>query len=444
VVFGRPTYTTAKFHAYLKAPLTEFSNLGLSAVKDKPGTTALYFQRSAGTYVAISLADDERARLLELQVREIWDQATLAFRNWQQHLGPKGLMELSPSAFERLVTSQFESVGAKARHTGKTGDGGVDAEFTYLERLYIVQCKRFTSPVGPGPVRELLGTALLRGAVMGFLVSTSGFTQAARTSAKGQPVRLLGPNDLAALDRSMFDPERPAEPSRLAASEGGTSLPRVVWPTPQNALRLKNSPSTPQFAQLPLATRNQAMLRGLRHGLETWVFGLVVLALVLWFTTHRLDLVLAPLPILLALTTVWGTRSYRHEEARRGPTCLSCRHAAQNHRLATFSPNRMRLSCVASCKCDHLLPDPAKSSGPQPDLKALLYLAVPKDQPAVPGRVVAIERSVEQGEQGWRQIIELPLAWGHALFTDSGASKFARYRYRFRQRQEPGTVGRSA
>lgn len=111
---------------------------------------------------------------------------------------------VSPHRFELAVTEQLRRLGAEVRHVGQTGDGGVDVEAKYNGEVLVVQCKRFDRPVGSPAVRDLIGTVYMQKARLGLLVSISGFSDAARQAAVGQPVVLLAAHELAAA-RSLSD-----------------------------------------------------------------------------------------------------------------------------------------------------------------------------------------------------------------------------------------------
>lgn len=105
---------------------------------------------------------------------------------------------ISPRRFELAVTEQLRRLGAEVRHVGQTGDGGVDVEAKYNGDVVVVQCKRFDRPVGSPALRDLVGTVYMQKARLGVLVSISGFSDAARQAAVGQPVVLLTAHELAA------------------------------------------------------------------------------------------------------------------------------------------------------------------------------------------------------------------------------------------------------
>lgn len=106
------------------------------------------------------------------------------------------LDRLSGVEFEKVITSMFACMGFRAEMTRATGDGGIDI-VAHLDKpivggRYLIQCKRFTGPVGAPIVREFYGAVQAdRMAVKGILITTSGFTDQAREFAETLPIELI-------------------------------------------------------------------------------------------------------------------------------------------------------------------------------------------------------------------------------------------------------------
>ena len=79
--------------------------------------------------------------------------------------------------FEREVAHVFERMGYKARVTPKSGDGGIDIILEKDACRFAVQCKHHSKPVGPSPVRELMGVVASQRFDGGIFVSLNGFSQ---------------------------------------------------------------------------------------------------------------------------------------------------------------------------------------------------------------------------------------------------------------------------
>ena len=98
--------------------------------------------------------------------------------------------------FEELVGDVFQRIGYRIEMTKKSRDGGVDLFLLSGtgDRLGIVQCKRYRQDrrVGISVISELLGTQLVFDVKTAILVTTSTFTQPARSRALAPGVRRHG------------------------------------------------------------------------------------------------------------------------------------------------------------------------------------------------------------------------------------------------------------
>lgn len=127
-----------------------------------------------------------------------WWQAS---RRWRAQLAHGGwpalaldrVMELSPGDFEDYVAQRiFARQGYSVENTPDVKDGGVDILITDAHgRRAVVQCKRYRGTVGEGVVRDLYGTMIHNDALMAYLVTTGGISDAARRWALGKPIGLI-------------------------------------------------------------------------------------------------------------------------------------------------------------------------------------------------------------------------------------------------------------
>jgi hypothetical protein len=117
----------------------------------------------------------------------------------------QALIALDPTDFELFVVRVLTELGFEVEHTGRTNDGGVDAEAVLsMEGLTSVstkvQAKRWSHPVPGRVVRELRGA--LRVDERGLIVTTAEFTQGAALEATAEgktKIGLLGGNALVRL-----------------------------------------------------------------------------------------------------------------------------------------------------------------------------------------------------------------------------------------------------
>ncbi len=70
------------------------------------------------------------------------------------------IARMSGTDFELWVARQYRRQGWRVKHMGQTGDHGRDLVLTHPKEGWtaIVQCKRWSDPVGEPVLRDLLGT----------------------------------------------------------------------------------------------------------------------------------------------------------------------------------------------------------------------------------------------------------------------------------------------
>lgn len=109
-------------------------------------------------------------------------------------------LEMAPFEFERFVGKLLEKMGYEVLVTTPTADGGVDLvvdkEDPLLAGKVLVQCKRWSKPIGVRVVRELFGVATAEAAIKSVIIGTSSFTNDAITFAQGKPIELIDGNKL--------------------------------------------------------------------------------------------------------------------------------------------------------------------------------------------------------------------------------------------------------
>ena len=118
------------------------------------------------------------------------------------------LTHIPPSSFEHTVLDLLENMGyGRARHIGRTGDGGIDGVIDQdtlgLDSVY-VQAKRWTGQVGEPEVRSFSGSLDPHGATRGILITTSDFSERARRTAEAistgsKHIRLVDGSELTQL-----------------------------------------------------------------------------------------------------------------------------------------------------------------------------------------------------------------------------------------------------
>lgn len=100
------------------------------------------------------------------------------------------ILDISPRQFEELVSSVFKNMGYEIQMTPVTKDGGYDIVASkhiatgLSPQKYIIECKRYSRPVGADVVRRLAGAQQISDADRAILVTTSSFTKEAKDEAK--------------------------------------------------------------------------------------------------------------------------------------------------------------------------------------------------------------------------------------------------------------------
>jgi hypothetical protein len=135
--------------------------------------------------------------ITETEVREYFSILGVNVRQEGDLTAPL-LDRLSGLDFEKVIGALLVRMGFEIEMTKASGDGGVDIIATlrqpFLEGRYLVQCKRFATgnAVGAPVVREFYGA--LRAdhrAVKGIFITTSNFTDQARSFARDLPIELI-------------------------------------------------------------------------------------------------------------------------------------------------------------------------------------------------------------------------------------------------------------
>lgn len=109
------------------------------------------------------------------------------------------IARMNGTDFEHWVARQYRRQGWRVKHIGGSGDHGRDLVLTHPTEGWtaIVQCKRWSDPVGEPIIRDLLGTVTYFKAKKGICVTTTGYTDPAkRWSRTHGQIELMGPREL--------------------------------------------------------------------------------------------------------------------------------------------------------------------------------------------------------------------------------------------------------
>lgn len=91
----------------------------------------------------------------------------------------------TPEELELYVVDLFNAMGYRAKHTGRTGDNGVDVVAEINEMRYAIQVKKYTGNVPFNAVQQVNTGKDLYDCHEACIVTTApGFTRSARANAK--------------------------------------------------------------------------------------------------------------------------------------------------------------------------------------------------------------------------------------------------------------------
>lgn len=116
---------------------------------------------------------------------------------------------MTPRQFEDHCADILASVGWSARVIGASGDQGADIKATRAGVVLVVQCKLHSAAVGNKAVMEVYAAQAHYRATAAVVVTTSGFTRAAKALASTTRVYLLAPTQL----RTFIKPPAPPPPA---------------------------------------------------------------------------------------------------------------------------------------------------------------------------------------------------------------------------------------
>jgi restriction system protein len=108
---------------------------------------------------------------------------------------------MSPEEFEHYCAAVLREMKWKARVTPASGDQGVDIVADKRGMRIVIQCKKYSKPVGNRAVQEVVAAIAHEGAQRGVVVTTSDYTRAAEKLATSNEVLLLHHSDLRRIDR---------------------------------------------------------------------------------------------------------------------------------------------------------------------------------------------------------------------------------------------------
>lgn len=111
----------------------------------------------------------------------------------------ESLASMDPFKFESFIIDIFNRIGWEAQGTKKVADEGIDGILKDPKgERWLIQCKRYSKDIGPGTVRDFIGTLASNKVDNGMIITTSGFTSGACSAAikSEKYIKLVDKNEL--------------------------------------------------------------------------------------------------------------------------------------------------------------------------------------------------------------------------------------------------------
>lgn len=145
---------------------------------------------------------------------------------------------ISPIEFEVCCADYLKLRGWRADTTKASGDHGADVVATRMGISIVIQCKKYSKPVGSRAVQEAISGRAFHKADYAFVVSNQSYTNTAHDLASQTNILLLHFSALRHIDDLVGIPEFKERPDRESLRQG-----RSVRTCPACAVKL-NLPSS--------------------------------------------------------------------------------------------------------------------------------------------------------------------------------------------------------
>ena len=114
---------------------------------------------------------------------------------------PQFFDDMTPQDYEYFCAEILRRTKWEARVTPASGDQGVDVVAEKRGLRIVVQCKKYSKPVGNHAVQEIVAAIAHEAAQHGVVVTNNRFTAGARRLAASNRILLLHHSDLFKIDR---------------------------------------------------------------------------------------------------------------------------------------------------------------------------------------------------------------------------------------------------
>lgn len=121
-----------------------------------------------------------------------------AFEKQRESFADRFDPDIAPTDYEHLCAERLRQLGWDAKVTKAGGDQGADVIASKDGNVMVVQCKRYSKPVGNKAIQEIVGALRFYDAQYALVIASNGYTKAARALADVNDVMLIHHDDLTA------------------------------------------------------------------------------------------------------------------------------------------------------------------------------------------------------------------------------------------------------
>jgi restriction system protein len=159
----------------------------------------MFYIKKRGEYEAVLLSKKIDA---SLELKKTMAMGLALRFNYPKNRTVEGNLEFEPSTdlflkqtpyeFEDFVADIFrKKFGGTIFVTSKSGDFGVDFEHNREDGLYLGQVKVYRNDINYEPIAIIHSNMVKENAIGGYVITTSGFTEAAKEYAKNLKIDLI-------------------------------------------------------------------------------------------------------------------------------------------------------------------------------------------------------------------------------------------------------------
>lgn len=136
---------------------------------------------------------DERFRNYHKKRKEHYIESTVDLSN------------MSGVEFEEYLSTILDNKGFGVSGTPVTGDQGADIIATKQSKIYVIQAKRHTQPVGNGAIQEVVAARNYYKGDIGVVVTSSSFTPSAKLLARRNNIILINGKEIPQISNILKD-----------------------------------------------------------------------------------------------------------------------------------------------------------------------------------------------------------------------------------------------